>query len=74
MLIPLWTARVWSPMYVASDIISLNHNPKVYMTKNNARKKTVEACANLCIVNTPLVVSVNRLKLIEIGHGEGETR
>jgi hypothetical protein len=72
--IPLWTAKVWFPIYVASDITSLNHKAIVYMTKKRAKKKTVDAWAKLCIVNTPVVVSVNKLKLIEIGQGDGVTK
>ena len=72
--IPLWTAKVWFPIYVASDITSLNHKAIVYITKNSARKNTVDAWAKLCMLNTPVVVSVNKLKLIDIGHGDGDTK
>jgi hypothetical protein len=61
-------------MYVASDITSLNHKAIVYITKNRATKNTVDACAKLCILNTPVVVRVNKFKLIHIGQGEGDTK
>jgi hypothetical protein len=61
-------------MYVASDITSLNHKAIVYITKNRATKNTVDACAKLCILNTPVVVRVNKLRLIDIGQGEGDTK
>jgi len=44
------------------------------MTKNNAIKNTVDAWAKLCMLNTPVVVSVNKFILIEIGQGEGDTK
>jgi hypothetical protein len=44
------------------------------MTKDNAIKNTVDACAKLCMHNTPVLVSVNKLILVKIGQGEGDTK
>ena len=54
--------------------MSLNHKAIVYITKNSATKNTVDAWAKLCILNTPVVVRVNKLRLIDIGQGEGDTK
>jgi hypothetical protein len=47
------------------------NKPIVYITKNSTRKNTVDALAKLYILNTPVVVRANKLKLMEIGHGDG---
>ena len=72
--IPFCTARVWSPKYVPSLIMSLNHKPIAYIKfhKFNIRKYT--AIWNPCILKTKEVVKFNKQKLVKIGQGEGETK
>ena len=62
--IPLWTARVWLPRYVASFVTSLNHKPIEYITQINATYKTNKALVKLWNVNTALNVSVNKVVLV----------
>jgi len=65
---------VWFPKYVPSLITSLHHNDidEIRDTKANAKK--FSALEKPCIVNTPHVVKVNKLKDENIGQGEGDTK
>jgi len=73
-LSPLCTAKVWFPMYVPSDIISLNHNDIDDINVNRANIKKYSALLNEWKDKTLEVVSVNKLILVYMGQGEGETR
>jgi hypothetical protein len=73
-LSPLCTAKVWFPMYVPSDIISLNHNDMDEINVNRANIKKYCALLNEWKDKTLEVVSVNKLILVYMGQGEGETR
>jgi len=61
-------------MYVASNITSLNHKPIEYITEIKAIKNITYAYWKLCIDRTPEVVKVNKVRLVVIGQGEGDTR
>jgi hypothetical protein len=71
---PLCTAKVWLPMYVPSDIISLNQNDIDNVTNKKANSKTIFTDGNPCIVKTPEQVRVKRDKQVNTGQGEGETK
>jgi hypothetical protein len=60
-------------MYVASTITSLNHKIIEYITKNKDIKNKIYICSKLCIVNAPETVNENKLVLVKIGQGEGDT-
>lgn len=74
MLSPLWTAKVWLPIYVPSDIISRNQNDidNTKVKKANVRKYS--ELLNPWKDKTPEVVIVNKLILVYSGQGEGETK
>jgi hypothetical protein len=57
---PLCTAKVWFPKYVPSLITSLHHKAIEDISPINASPKKKYALLNPCIVNTPVVVKVNR--------------
>ena len=71
---PLCTAKVWFPRYVASLITSLNQNDIDDTKAIKAKYNTKFALKKPCIVNTPVVVTVNNEMQVSIGQGEGETR
>ena len=73
-LSPLWTAKVWLPIYVPSDIISRNQNDidNTKVKKANVRKYS--ELLNPWKDKTPEVVRVNKLILVYNGQGEGETK
>jgi len=73
-LIPFCTANVWCPWYVPSVITSLNHKVIEYATKNKDVKNIVLILLNICILNAAEVVSDNRLIVVKIGQGDGETK
>lgn len=72
--IPLCTAKVWLPKYVASLITSLNQNDMDKITSNKAMYRKSCAKEKPCIVKTPDVVRAKRDIHVKIGQGEGETR
>jgi hypothetical protein len=71
---PLCTAKVWFPKYVASLITSLHHNDIEEIRARKANIKILLALLNPCIVNTPLVVKVNKAVEVYIGQGDGDTK
>lgn len=71
---PLCTARVWDPKYVPSVIISLNQNDIDAIKLSNPTNKPYIANIKPWKLNTAVVVTVNREKLVNIGHGDGDTR
>jgi hypothetical protein len=71
---PFCTANVWFPKYVPSLIISLNQNDIENTTPNKAPKNRFAEFSKLCIHKAALTVSVNKLKLVFSGQGEGETK
>lgn len=71
---PLCTAKVWLPIYVPSDIISLNQNDIDKVTNKKANINIIFTYGNPCIVRTPELVRVNRDKQVNTGQGEGETK
>ena len=72
--IPLCTARVWFPRYVASFVTSLNHKLIEYITDINAIYNTNKALVKLWNVNTALKVRANKDVLVYNGQGLGDTR
>jgi len=42
--------------------------------ETKAKSKKSDTLLNLCIVNTPLQVKVNKDTHVKIGHGEGDTK
>lgn len=73
-VIPLCTADVWLPIYVASDIISLNQNDIEDINDINEKLSDINPKAKPCIDITADVVNVKRDMLVHNGQGEGETR
>ena len=73
-LIPLWTAIVWLPKYVPSDMISRNQNDIEAITHISANIKKYSALLNKWKDNTPPVVKENKLALVYNGQGDGDTR
>lgn len=73
-LSPLCTANVWSPKYVPSDIMSLNHNDIEKITNKKANIKAICTDGKPCMVKTPEQVSVKIEMEVNIGQGEGETK
>jgi len=71
---PLWTAKVWLPIYVPSDIISRNQNDIDNTNVNKANVKKYFAFTNPWKDRTADVVRVNKLILVYNGQGEGETK
>ena len=74
MFIPFWTAKVWSPKYELSVVISLNQNVIVVVnsTKDDKRKKLI--LTKLCTIRTPVSVKLNKDILENRGQGEGKTK
>lgn len=72
--IPLCTAKVWLPKYVASAMISLNHKDIEYTKDSKAKKNNLGAKLNPCILSTPVVVRLNKTLLVRMGQGLGLTR
>lgn len=72
--IPLCTARVWFPRYVASFVTSLNHKLIEYIRDTKAMYRTSKALLKLWNVNTALKVNANKLVLVYKGQGLGETK
>ena len=54
--------------------MSLNHNDIEKTNITKAKKNTLYASLKLCIDNAPLLVKVNKPKLVYRGHGEGDTK
>jgi hypothetical protein len=71
---PLCTANVWLPKYVPSLITSRHQNDIEVTSETKANIKKIFALLKPCIVNTPLVVKVNKAIQVYIGQGEGETK
>ena len=71
---PLWTASVWLPKYVASEITSLNHKLILYIKQKSAKNNTFKALKKLWKLNTALNVTASKLKLVFKGQGEGDTK
>lgn len=71
---PLWTASVWFPRYVPSLITSLHQSAMELISDIKAIVKKVLPWLNPCIVDTPLVVNVNKEIPVQMGQGEGDTR
>jgi len=63
-LSPLWTAKVWFPIYVPSDIISLNHNDIDEIKVHKDKIKKYFAWSNEWKDKTLVVVRVNKLILV----------
>jgi hypothetical protein len=74
MLSPFCTANVWFPKYVPSLITSRHHNDIDNTNVIKAKVKKLPALLNPCIVNTVLVVKVNKAAEVYIGQGDGDTR
>lgn len=72
--IPLWTANVWLPKYVASLITSRHQKDIDNITKKKAGNIKLLALVKPCITNTPLVVKFNKAIEVSIGQGDGETK
>ena len=73
-LIPLWTANVWFPKKVASEITSLNHKLILYTTLIKDINNIFKANEKLWKLKTALNVRLNKLKLVFKGQGLGETK
>lgn len=71
---PLCTAKVWFPIKVPSDITSLNQKNILDINSMIAKINNSPAYEKLCIVSTIKVVRFNKLVLVKIGQGEGETK
>ena len=71
---PLWTANVWFPKYVPSDITSRNQNDIEEITDINANIKKYSAILKACINSTPVVVKANNDIEVYIGQGDGDTK
>jgi hypothetical protein len=71
---PLCTAKVWFPKYVPSLITSRHQNVIEAITEIKANIKKLPERLKLCIVNTPLVVNVNKESEVYMGHGDGDTK
>ena len=71
---PFCTASVWFPKYVPSLITSRHQKDIDNIRETKAKIKKIDTLLNVCIVNTPLHVKVNKDTHVKIGHGEGDTR
>jgi hypothetical protein len=71
---PLCTANVWLPKYVPSLITSRHHNVIDEIRDTKANIRNVSALLKPCIVNTPLVVNVNKAIQVNNGQGDGDTK
>ena len=71
---PLCTAKVWFPKYVPSLITSRHQNVIEEISEIKAKIKKLPEILKLCIVNTPVVVNVNKEREVYIGHGDGDTK
>lgn len=65
---------MWLPIYVPSDVISLNQNDIDNIKLNNANIKKYDAIIKPWIDNTIDVVTDNKEILVLMGHGEGDTK
>ncbi len=74
MFIPLCTAKVWLPKYVASLIMSLNQKDIEEIINASAINTKLSANKNPCIAETTEVVRVNKETDVKRGQGEGGTR
>ena len=54
--------------------MSRNQNDIENTTINKAKNNTLYELLKLCIDNAPLRVKLNRLKLVQKGQGEGDTK
>ena len=54
--------------------MSLNHNDIEYTKHNKLKKNILGANSKPCILNTPVVVKLNNIALVNKGHGEGDTK
>jgi hypothetical protein len=59
---------------VPSEMTSLNQNAIAPIRDKNPNIKKYPPLEKPCIVNTPVVVSVNKAILVNKGQGEGETK
>ena len=71
---PLWTANVWFPKYVPSDIISLNHKDIDNIRLSIAINNKITPWLKPCMVETAEVVVLQSAILVSIGQGDGETK
>lgn len=71
---PLCTAKVWLPRYVPSLVTSLNQNDMDERSKIKAIDHKSCDEEKPCIVDTAVVVRANKEALVNIGHGDGETK
>ena len=71
---PFCTAKVWSPKYVASAIISLNQKDIDKTTQINERYRFVLLAEKLCIFITPILANEYKDIQVNMGQGEGETK
>ena len=71
---PFWTAKVWLPKYVPSDITSLNHKDidKINVIKDI--NKLFIPKVKLWKAKIALNVTANNDKLVLSGQGLGDTR
>jgi hypothetical protein len=74
MCIPFCTGKVWSPLYVPSNITSLNQTPIVYVTVIRDKKNAINKFLKKCKVNAPELVNAHKLLLVVIGQGDGDTK
>ena len=74
MFIPLCTANVWLPRYVASLITSLNQKDIEDISKSKPILKKSCEYRKPCIVKTPEVVRANKEAHVKIGQGDGDTK
>lgn len=73
-LSPFWTAKVWFPKYVPSDITSLNHNDMDNIKAIKARIKLLIPILKFWNANIALYVKANKDKLVFKGQGLGDTK
>lgn len=71
---PLWTAKVWLPKYVPSDMTSLHHKTIEYIKVIKANSANKLEWLKPCMVKTPVVVKVSKEIQVKIGQGDGDTR
>ena len=71
---PLCTANVWLPKYVPSVTTSLNQRNILDISSKKAINNHSWELEKPCIVSTPDVVRLKRLRHVSIGQGDGETR
>jgi hypothetical protein len=74
MFIPFCTAKVWSPKYVPSVIISLNHKDIEAITNNTDIYHKIYVLLKLCIDKAAVKAKLAKLALVYKGHGDGDTK